>query len=544
MKRYWFRYMHRPAGAVLFFSLLLLPAKGALGSDEVEKISPLLKQEVDFLVENPQFDYSIPLIVQVQRTFFQRQESARRGRAQRSDNSLVTVSGYRARLTARQIKHLLRSPLVKYVTLDAVIRPAPGPGGPGSGNGDHDGKKDKDNSRVARAAIGADQIEDYSGDGVVVAVFDSGIEDHEDLDRNKRTTVIVDFTGGYADAQNRNEDKYGHGTHVAGIIGGDGHKSHKKIAGVASDVEFVDLRVIGDDGIGLTSNLIQAIDWVIANKAQYGIRVANLSLGHPPVESYRQDPLCQAVERMAKAGIAVVVSAGNLGKTDNHPRIWGAITSPGNDPEVITVGSVNTQETETHSDDIATSYGSRGPTFSDALFKPDLSAPGNRIPSLLSKACLIEKEHKKLKVDKNYISLSGSSMSAAYVTGTVALMLEANPHLTPHVVKAVLSLTAIKLKKPHMLEQGNGLLNTYTAVKMAEQLDVANKSLKQPVAPYWYLKGEKVWAGGAIAFTDRVYYGDLVSKNGTPLWGDGATVVGQHHVVGLDHVVGFDPLVR
>ena len=428
-------------------------------------------------MDNPQFDYRIPLLVQVQTAFFQRQESAHRGRGQRSDNSLASVTGYRARLTAGQIKHLLRSPLVEYVTLDAVIRPSgPGGGGPG-GNGDHDGKKDKGNSEVARAAIGADQVNDYSGDGVVVAVFDSGIEKHEDLDRDKRTKIIVDFTAGNADAQNRNEDKYGHGTHVAGIIGGDGQKSRKKITGVASDVEFVDLRVIGEDGTGLTSNLIKAIDWAIANKNTYGIQVANLSLGHPPVESYRRDPLCQAVERMNRAGIVVVVSAGNLGKTDNHPKIWGAITSPANDPEVITVGTVNTQGTETHYDDTATSYGSRGPTFSDGLFKPDLSAPGNRIPSLLSGKCQIEKDHRKLKIDKNYISLSGSSMSAAYVSGTVALMLEANPDLTPHVIKAVLSLTAIKLQKPHMLEQGNGLLNTYTAVKVAEQLDVANKSL-------------------------------------------------------------------
>ncbi len=223
--------------SILSQALLLLPAYGALGSDEAKKISPLLKQEVDFLVENPRFDYSIPLIVQVRPALFERQAAARQGRAQRSDNSLAAVNGYRARLTAAQIIYLLKSPLVEYVTLDAVIRPSKD-----KGRRDHDGKEDQDGSEVARSAIGVDQLRGYDGEGVVVAVFDSGIDVHDDLDKDNRIRASVDFTSGKAKSRDRGKDEFGHGTHVAGIIGGDGGRSSKKISGVATRVEFVDLQ--------------------------------------------------------------------------------------------------------------------------------------------------------------------------------------------------------------------------------------------------------------------------------------------------------------
>ena len=143
-----------------------------------------------------------------------------------------------------------------------------------------------------------------------------------------------------------------------------------------------------------------------------------------------------------------------MGKSADYPKIWGAISSPGNDPAVITVSPVNTQGTRTHSDDIATTYGSRGPTYVDGYFKPDLAAPGNAIGSLLALDSYLDLSYPELRIDSNYISLSGSSMATGYVSGTVALMLGANPNLTPRLVKTILLLSAIKLTQPHMLEQG------------------------------------------------------------------------------------------
>ncbi len=483
----------------------------------------MLEQEVDFLVDNPNYDYAIPVIIQVQRNFFAHTEALERRGGQRNENSLSSIHGYKARLNSRQIKQLLRSPLVHYVTLDAVVHPT-------DSDSDADSDSDRSRSQGTLAAIGADQANavGYDGEGITVAVFDSGIKSHKDLDYRQRIKAVVEFTSGQpsvcddgdSDSECR-DDKYGHGTHVAGIIGGNGSKSYKKTLGIAPQVQFVDVRVLGSQGSGMTSTLIQAIDWTIQHKDQYGIQVANLSLGHAPLDSYTQDPLCQAVERMVQAGIVTVVSAGNLGKTQGYPKIWGGITSPGNDPEVITVSAIKTGGTATHADDQATSFGSRGPTYLDQLFKPDLCAPGNKIPGLKSSnTSWIAQHHGGLSIDPDYMYLSGSSMATAFVSGTAALVLQANPGLTPRLVKTVLSLSAIKLQQPHLLEQGNGLINAFTAVKLAEQVDPPNQRLINPVSPTWTLDGQEVWAGGAYAFGDRVYYGDLVDDTGTPVWGD------------------------
>ena len=357
-----------------FLPLTYLGAKSP-ASDLVRKISPVLKGEVDFLAENPHFDYPIPVIVQVQRDFFTRQEDNRRRRGAQSVNTLATVHGYTARLTAAQIRQVLRSPFVSYVTLDALVRPT---------NWD-------DNYGTAPLAvqlktIGADLV--GHGGKVRVAVFDSGIAANKDLP-NGRVKWAVDFTsGGTPYEEKRVNDGYGHGTHVAGIIASEG-KVEKYQKGVGPKIEILDMKVINDQGWGYTSTLIYAIEWLLQNQKKYKIEVANLSLGHPPTESYQNDPLCAAVRKLVAADIVTVVSGGNLGKTSSYPKIWGAITSPGIEPSVITVSPINTQGTLTHVDDTATSYGSRGPTL-DGQFKPDLCAPGNAIASVLAEASWLE----------------------------------------------------------------------------------------------------------------------------------------------------------
>ena len=143
---------------------------------------------------------------------------------------------------------------------------------------------------------------------------------------------------------------------------------------------IVNLKVLGADGSGTTADVIEAIDWAIANRRAYNIRIINLSLGHPVFESYLDDPLCQAAQRAADAGILVVAAAGNFGKTADGRPIVGGVISPGNTPSVLTVGAVNTRGTRrARSDDVMATYSSRGPTAIDGVLKPELVAPGNRI---------------------------------------------------------------------------------------------------------------------------------------------------------------------
>ena len=144
---------------------------------------------------------------------------------------------------------------------------------------------------------------------------------------------------------------------------------------------IINLRVLDQNGAGTDSLVIAAINQAIALKSTYNIRVINLSLGRAVYETYKLDPLCQAVEQAWKSGIVVVVAAGNNGRyqpTDGY----ATVTSPGNDPYVITVGAMKPMGTPTRTDDLIASYSSKGPTVVDAVVKPDIVAPGNLLTSL------------------------------------------------------------------------------------------------------------------------------------------------------------------
>jgi len=224
---------------------------------------------------------------------------------------------------------------------------------------------------------GLEQVGRYTGRGIGIAVIDSGLTESGAL--RGRVAVHVDFVDG---ARGAGRDFYGHGTHIAGVIAGNSG-APGGFRGMAPGAHIINLRVLAADGSGQSSDVLEAIDWTIENKARYGIRVLNVSLGHPAFEPAADDPLVQAVERAVRAGIVVVCSAGNLGK---HPvtgqPIIGAVNSPGNSPSVITVGALNTKGTPQRSDDEVATYSSRGPTYGDGFVKPDLVAPGNRIVSL------------------------------------------------------------------------------------------------------------------------------------------------------------------
>src|SRR5581483_11169891 len=272
-------------------------------------------------------------------------------------------------------------------------------------------------------------------------------------------------------------DGLGHGTHVAGIAGGNGAQSYGSgnfYGGIAPGANLYNLRVFTNDGEGHVSNVLAAIDWILANHASENIRVVNMSLGTPVVESYKTDPLCIAVEKMVNAGIVVVVAAGNFGKDSSGNTVYGGILSPANDPEVITVGAANTFGTDQRSDDTVTTYSSRGPTLIDGLTKPDLVAPGNKIISVSAPGnYLLQNFPSAASNLPGYMVLSGTSMAAPVVAGGAALMLQANPSLTPRVVKAILKGTAQTMVLPgltpyqNLVTQGTGEVNILSAVRLA-----------------------------------------------------------------------------
>ncbi len=209
---------------------------------------------------------------------------------------------------------------------------------------------------VTTQSTGADQVwaglegsRGFTGKGIGVAVIDSGVAAHGAL--KDRVVASMDFTG--SATKIGGADEYGHGTHVAGIIA-EGAKDG--FAGMAPGAWIVNLKVLEADGSGKTSDVIEAIDWAIANRKAFNIRVINLSLGHPVFESYLEDPLCQAAQRAADAGILVVAAAGNFGKTSDGRPIVGGVISQGNAPSVLTVGAVNTKNTGRRSDDVMATF--------------------------------------------------------------------------------------------------------------------------------------------------------------------------------------------
>ena len=206
--------------------------------------------------------------------------------------------------------------------------------------------------------------------------------------------------------------------------------------------------MLDGNGRGVISNVIAALDWAVANRAAYNIRVINLSVGAAITESYNTDPLALAAKRAVDAGIVVVAAAGNLGKNAQGKTQYGGITAPGNAPWVLTVGASSTRR---HGDAARTTcmrrYSSRGPSAIDYQAKPDLVAPGAGIVSLSDPTSLLyltkpgaAAARALLGGNKPYLSLSGTSMAAPVVAGTVALMLQANPTLTPNLVKAMLAV--------------------------------------------------------------------------------------------------------
>lgn len=313
--------------------------------------------------------------------------------------------------------------------------------------------------------LGIGSIAGVTGQGIGIALLDSGISPHKAL--GTKVVASVSLVSGDPDRT----DEFGHGTHIAGIITGAASAASGVTSayagGIAPGAHLVNVRVLGADGTGLTSDVIAGIDWVIQNKSKYNIRVINLSLGHSVMEPVATDPLCEAVERAVRAGIVVVASAGNRGKADDGSPILGGITSPGNSPYAITVGALNTWNTVSRSDDSVTTYSSRGPTRFDLAVKPDVVAPGNKIVSLEASGSYLARAYPTTHAGGTgtnaYMRLSGSSMATGVVSGGVALLLQGKSSLTPAQVKLLVQTGSSYLPEDGLVAAGAGSVNLWSS---------------------------------------------------------------------------------
>jgi serine protease AprX len=413
---------------------------------------------------------------------------------------------------------------------------------------------------IARTAatIGAKNVHaqyGYSGAGIGVAVIDSGITPwHDDLSvangEGQRVSAFVDFVNG----QTEKYDDWGHGTHVAGIIAGNGYDSSGARLAVAPGAHIVALKALDFEGKGQISNIIAALDWAIANKAQHNIRVINMSLGAGVFESYNTDPLTVAAKRAVEAGIVVVAAAGNMGKAANGQPQYGAITAPGNAPWVLTVGASSSMGTIDRRDDTIALYSSRGPTMIDFAAKPDLVAPGSGTVSLSDPNSLFYTTKSAYLVAGRrtglsylpYLTLSGTSMAAPVVAGSVALMLEANPALTPNLVKAILQFSAQVYPSYNYLTQGAGFLNTLGAVRLARFFAFGEKGDHYPNMRAWsrhIFWGNRRVSGGVLtpggtAWADNIVWGDALAPGGQNIvWGENCDTESCDNIVWGNNIV-------
>ena len=417
----------------------------------------------------------------------------------------------------------------------------------------------------------------FSGSGIGIAVIDSGITNNGDFG-----TRIV-YSQSFVSGSSVTTDPYGHGTHVAGILAGGGNNSTggtftKTFVGVANGAKLINLRVLDQYGSGTDSAVIAAIQQAINLKSTYNIRVINLSLGRPVYESYTLDPLCQAVESAWKAGIVVVVAAGNEGRNNSlNTNGYGTIMVPGNDPYVITVGAMKPENTPDRADDLIASYSSKGPTLLDHVVKPDIIAPGNYVISTLAStsATLLTTQNTvptnyynsagSSAASTTYFKLSGTSMATPVVSGTAALMLQQNSSLTPDQVKARLMKTAYKnfpqtstatdpttgktyTSQYDIFTVGAGYLNIQDAM---QSTDLAPSTVGSAASPKVTLdasgnvvlvSGQSVIWGGSVIWGTSVVWGTSViwgtnTAGQSVIWG-GSVVWGTKSMQGYSVIWG------
>ncbi len=461
--------------------------------------------------------------------------------------SLQLVRGAVFNLSLSAIQALAKDPEVTYISPNRVVGVS---------------------SDYYEQTVGGDIAQSYGwdGTGIGVAVIDSGISDHPDLHDSQQVKSRVVYSQSFVPGADAS-DTYGHGTHVAGIIAGNGWTSYGKIFGVAPNVNLINLKVLDANGAGSDATVIAALQRAIALKSAYNIRIVNLSLGRRVYESYTQDPLCQAVEAAWKSGLVVVVAAGNFGRDNSaHTNGYATIAAPANDPYVITVGAMRTMNTPQESDDRIATYSSKGPSLVDHIAKPDLVAPGNKIASLLSTGSILDQKFPADEVNpttygdhsgrERYIKLSGTSMATPVVSGAAVLMLQKSPSLTPDAVKARLMKTANKMfptqswtydessgvtysAQYDIFTVGAGYLNIPAALS---NNDTVSGTAMSPVAVRNLTGSVSLQADPSSVWSNSVVWGNSVIWGTSVVWGNSVLINGTSVIWGSSVVWGNSAL--
>ncbi|MEA2248602.1 MAG: serine protease AprX [Solirubrobacteraceae bacterium] len=388
------------------------------------------------------------------------------------------IDGLAVRLPAAAAPRLAADPAVRAVSLNAPVRAT--------------GRVSIADGLVSAfdESIRATKAWDFgvTGRGVGVAVVDSGVQgDLADFDVARldgRSRVAVNAVVNPAAATG--SDGLGHGTHIAGLIAGNGlarpfgDPVRGHYLGVAPEASLIAVKAGDDEGDATVLDIIDGLQFVVDHRDDYGIRVVNLSLSSRIAESHLTDPLDAAVEATWNAGIVVVTAAGNRGDSDDAVSY-----APGNDPWVISVGGVDDQGTKRISDDELATWSSRGVT-QDGYEKPDVVAPGARLVSTVPAGSVYRDLCPQCVVEGDYFRASGTSMAAALVSGAVADILQVHPDWTPDQVKR-----ALKRRSRAIRDENDD----------DAAVDAGGTVIPEPAAP-----GDTI-AGGEIAI-DRVlrYY--------------------------------------
>jgi serine protease AprX len=292
-----------------------------------------------------------------------------------------------------------------------------------------------------------------TGRGVSVAVVDSGVARTPDLG-GRVTHVAVNPSYGVG-------DRYGHGTHVAGVIAG--RDPLGRYVGIAPDARIIDVKVLDRDGTGDLGTVLAGLQWVSDHAAERNIRVVNLSIGTSEPLRYVQHPLNAAVEALWRQGIAVVAAGGN------REAGTGILSSPpGNDPFVFTAGGMDDAGTRSTGDDGVASFTVAGLTM-DGIAKPDLLAPAVSVRATLAPGSLFMVLHRGA-VSGRTLSMSGTSVASAVVSGVAAGVLGRRPELSPDLLKAYLVRAARPL-------DGRVVVDEAAALSDPRPIEPANQGL-------------------------------------------------------------------
>jgi serine protease AprX len=389
---------------------------------------------------------------------------------------LPLINAFAAEMPAVAVPKLAEMAAVNWVSLDAPIRPT--------------ARKVKDpvstidplpeNHFLDSLNVGQVWEMGLRGEDIGVAVIDSGIFTDRDftITPNKPHTRIKVVESFISESPS---DHFGHGTHVAGIIGGHGGASGGLYSGIAPKVDLISLKISDDQGLAYESDTVDAMQWVLEHKDEYNIRVLNLSIQSTIPQPYHESALDAAAEILWFNGVVVVAAAGNWEESDDFKAIEAA---PGNDPFIITVGAVDENDTSGRGDDVITSFTPLGQTL-EGYTKPEIFAPGVDIISVLSHGSDWFFEHPdRVVMDGEYFRISGTSMAAPMVTGAAALLLQAEPDLTPDQVKYRLIHSAGKVESWPFLDVYSAL-TTHTTESANQDVVPHMLLAKMALIAYW-----------------------------------------------------------